>query len=121
METLLRVQDSEGRGPFKPGFSGRWRDRTLFPGMKELPTFMEEFGLKSILRLLRPGEHMGCAVRDLRGIHRWFSPTERMRLRELGYSVVKIEVDRILAESENQITFARSRPLNVDVETVAWE
>jgi hypothetical protein len=72
---------------------------------------MQEFGPDLVRRNLRPGEHYGTAVRSHFDIHRWFSPTELGRLIDFGYSLVAIDVDRILGESRNQLVFARRRPL----------
>lgn len=119
MERVFRVQDGEGRGPFRPGFSKQWLDATFFPGMKPLPTWMDEFGTERIVRLAR-GRHLGCGVRELRHIGRWFSPTERIRLKFLGFSIISIEPEEILAESPNQLVFAVSNPLSTYHEKLSW-
>lgn len=117
---VYRVQDNEGRGPFKPGFSQVWADPDWAPGMKPLPTFMEEFGRDLIDRLGQPGEYFGSAVRAAGDICKWFSADERRRLCDLGYSVVALKISRILAESENQLVFARRTPLRHGAIIVPW-
>lgn len=116
---VYRVQDHKGRGPFKPGLSKRWADEVFAPGQEELPTFMEEFGNDLIERLGRPGEYYGSAVRSADKIKRWFSEAERTKLHKLGYRLVSMKADRVLAESSNQIVFARRRPLYRDVRTAS--
>lgn len=117
---VFRVQDQQGRGPFKPGMPAVWADPDFAPGMQALPSFMEEFGFDVIDRLSRPGEHFGSAVRRSRSISKWFSKTEQIKLHELGYRVMGLRNCRVLAESENQLVFGRSKPLWMDVETINW-
>ena len=111
-ETVYRVQDIEGRGPYRPGFSHKWSD-----GFEKPPAFYEEFGW-DILKAAKKGEAMGCGFRTRDQAHQWFSREEMDRLRVLGYHLVRIEVDRILAESKHQLVFARSKPLALDVVSV---
>ena len=106
---IYRVQDADGRGPFKPGFSHRWLDPS--PSARDLlPPWIDEFGLGIISRI-NAGEHAGCGCRSINGLRRWFDDGELERLREFGYQVVMMKADRILAESVNQTVFVRSRPL----------
>jgi hypothetical protein len=117
---IYRVQDREGRGPFKPGFSKVWADDDFAPGMKPLPTFMEEFGHDIIERLGRVGEYFGSGVLSHQDICKWFSATERRKLCDLGYDVVSLKVSRLLASSENQVLFARETPLHRGAIIVGW-
>jgi hypothetical protein len=113
---VYRVQDAEGRGPYRPGMSSRWVDKN-----DELPPpdWITEFGA-AIMKDRRPDEFVGCGVRDLDQLSKWFSPTEMPRLRALGYRLVAMNIDRILAQSTNQIVFARTRPLNRSVTIVRF-
>lgn len=120
MIQIYRVQDAAGRGPFRPGFSHNWADPVWAPGMEELPTWMDEFGKDLIEREGRDGEHYGSAVRDHAGIRRWFSLSERAKLQRLGFNVVSLQADRILAESRHQLVFARGRALNKGAIIVPW-
>jgi hypothetical protein len=106
MIRILRIQDAEGRGPYKPGMSRHWVDAD---GPPPPPTWMQEFG--DVRAQCAPDECMGCGCRSLEQLFKWFTPTERVRLRALGYSIVVMWVDRIIAESENQVVFARKKPL----------
>jgi hypothetical protein len=109
--SVYRIQDHEGRGQFKPGFSAIWSDEFFVPGVEAMPTWIEEFGHDLVERLGFPGEHYGSAVRTLPEINKWFSANEQERLRRMGYNIVSMTVDRILAESKNQLVFARKKPL----------
>lgn len=77
---------------------------------------MEEF--PGLLRRMQEPAHYGSGVRRLEQIRKWFTPTEFVRLQILGYRLVAMDVDRILAESKNQLVFKRSKPLNVDIEVL---
>lgn len=118
---VFRVQDANGRGPFRPGFSREWCDDDFAPGMLPLPTWMEEFGRDLIDRLGRPGEHFGSAVRTIGQISRWFSATEQNRLEKHAFNVVSLHVTRVLAESANQLVFARGMPLARGALIVPWQ
>ena len=109
MTKVYRVQDKEGRGPYRPGFSAKWRDPNS--SNEDKPPFFVEFGWDVVGRV-PSGHHAGCAFRTMGQLRSWFSPTELERLRWLGYSVVEIEVDRVLAESQKQLVFCRVVPLS---------
>jgi len=107
-QRVFRVQDAEGRGPYRPGMSQHWVDSS---GPPPPPTWMQEFG--DIRHHCGPNECMGCGCRDLTQLAKWFTPTEQRRLEALGYQIVSMWVDRIVAESENQVVFVRRQPLHM--------
>ena len=107
--TVYRIQDAEGRGPYRPGFSHRWTDPDATTANRQ-PIFFEFPNLD--LSRISPGRS-GCAFRTLDQLLRWFTPFERQKLAALGYSVVSMEADEILAESEHQLVFTRRLPLAV--------
>jgi hypothetical protein len=117
-DTVYRIQNHVGRGPFQPGFSWKWADNDFTGGCKAHPTWMEEFGETLIQRRGRPGEHFGSAVRTMSKLCEWFSPTERSKLAAMGFNVVSVPIDRVLAESESQLVFARKLPLHWGVTIV---
>lgn len=118
---VYRVQDAEGRGPFKPGFSKVWCDPDFAPGQKALPTWLEEFGHDAIDRLARPDErYFGSAVRKIGKLREWFSDSERQKLKELGYNIAAIRGGRILAESENQLLIARHTSFATNCLIMPW-
>lgn len=118
-EVVYRVQDQDGRVPFRPGFSSTWTDPDFAPGMVPLPSWIDEFGV-GILEEFDDSEYIGCATRSVRQLVRWFSESERRRLHSLGFRVVRLRAARILAESENQLVFANRMPLNCGCEEVPW-
>lgn len=110
---VFRIQDQDGRGPFKPGFSQVWCDPEFAPGQKAMPPWGDEFGWDAIERLARPGEHhFGSAVLKLRKLREWFSGTEQACLSQLGYHIAAINHARVMAESENQVLIASRIPFN---------
>jgi hypothetical protein len=108
---IYRVQDVNGRGPWKPGFSHMWIERR--PDHDNLMPFFQEFGridLKAI-----KGMHVGCGCKTKEQLKRWFTQQEYERLLMHGYSAVQMEVGRILAQSDIQCVFERAKPLYKNV------
>lgn len=109
LTTLYRVQDAEGRGPYRPGFSHAWVDavRAEYP-----PTIFDDFGPVLLAEAKRSGLHLGCAFRTPEQLHRWFTRRELTRLENAGYAVVAVQADRVFAESEWQVLFGCEAPLS---------
>lgn len=114
--TVYRVQDLDGRGPWRPGFSDKWMDADI-GDRANLKPWPLEFGLKILNRVLY-GQSVGCGCRSLAQLWKWFSRPEMDRLHVLGYHIVKIEDVSVLAESDVQLVFTRNRPLNEAVEII---
>ena len=119
MTRVFRVQDDNGRGPYKSGLSHVWvdahheqRNPSIFDDFKISP---DELG-----SCWYPNENGGCAFRNLQQLNGWFQLVERFRLEELGYSIVSMIVDRIIYESERQLIFARKRPLRLGAIKLPW-
>ena len=108
---VYRIQDNEGRGPWKPGFSKCWVEPRS-DHEKLIPWYME-FGLVHLSA--SHGMHFGCGCTSIDQLKRWFSPTEYHRLVEFGYHAVHMKVGRILARSNIQCVFERAAPLHKDV------
>jgi hypothetical protein len=110
--TLLRIQDKEGRGPWRPGLSKLWASDD--PHALDLPPVHVEF--KDFARLIAfagaTRMHIGCAVRGEEGIRRWFTLGELAKLRGLGFNIVECGRCIVLAETENQAIIASHRPLS---------
>jgi len=115
---VYRIQDCNGRGPFKPGST--WYDIDFAPGVKPLPTWMEEFGPDVIYKLGQAHEHFGTGVRSLDKLRWWFSLPEMRKLNALGYNIVRMKISRVLGESENQVLFARRKKLSESVIIMPW-
>lgn len=111
---VYRVQDSEGRGPWRPGFSSRWvEDR---PDHANLPPWMFEIG--PVHRRALSGEHIGSACETLGQLQRWFTESEYRTLLGFGYRCVSIGGARILGRSNTQCVIACAKPLREIAATV---
>ena len=110
-DIVFRIQDKYGRGPWKPGFSRYWVEPR--PDHANLIPFYQEFG--PVFQYATSGMFLGCGCLSENQLRRWFSPTEYQRLIKLGYQAVRIGAGRILAESDIQCVFERTKPLHKDV------
>lgn len=105
---LFRIQDAEGRGPYKPGISRLWADATH--GLRAGAAISIEFG-PDVYDRVPAGVHAGCAFATLDQLHAWFSEAEIARLRVMGYRIVTVKADGIVAQSARQTVFWSRRPL----------
>lgn len=111
---VYRVQDAEGRGPWRPGFSHNWvEDRSDHDNL--LPWFVEFGDVRKIAIL---GMAMGSGCRTLEQLRRWFTQSEYKTLLNYGYRAVQMRVGRVLAESDIQCVFERALPLNEGVQEI---
>lgn len=108
---VFRVQDKDGRGPWKPGFSQQWTEDRPDEEYAALVPWTSEFGLEKIIRRSIQGMHIGCGCRTLEQLRRWFTATEYATLQGFGYQAYRIKVGRILGESDIQCVFERAQPL----------
>lgn len=114
MDTVYRIQDKDGRGPFKPGFSHVWVENR--PDLANLPAWFEEFG--RVDKLLCTYETAGAGCKTLAQLKRWFTKKEYKKLKKYGYKAVEMNVDRIIAESKVQCFFGRGKPLRKDIKVI---
>lgn len=121
MTHVYRIQDADGRGPWRPGFSVKWIDPDFGPGVEDMPPYFVEFGADLLKRRGRIGEYYGCAVRKPQDLRRWVSAIERTKLAGFGFNVVSIKPSRIIAESKNQLVFASRIPLSHAAVIIPWE
>ena len=106
-EIVYRVQDEQGRGPYKPGFSQEWvEDRPDLDNLR--PYYAEMPGVLS-KRSRFEASHVGCACKTIEQLERWITKSEYLTLRRYGYQAMRLVVDRILGESETQCIFERER------------
>lgn len=112
---VYRVQDANGRGPWKPGFSHLWvEDRDDHDNL--IPWYTE-FG--QVQRKALSGMTLGTGCRTLAQLQRWFTASEYATLHRYGYRAVKMRVVRLLAESTIQCVFERNKPLAESMEFVS--
>lgn len=109
--SVYRFQDLEGRGPFRPGFTDRWRS-DLDAG-EDLPPFYVEMGVSpfAVPHLITPGFHAGVGCESREQLDRWFSKSEQLRLKALGFRMVEFTPSRIIARTPTQVFFEHATPL----------
>lgn len=111
MSTYYRIQDDDGRGPFKPGFSEQWvRDE---PDMTLVPWLFE---IGPVHETALVGEVCACVCDSVEQLKRWIDPDEYRRLLSYGYQAVKVQGGRVLGRSETQAVIARAAPLTIGAE-----
>lgn len=108
---ILRVQDEMGRGPFRPGFSHTWvddpdREGGPPPIYEEMENFQQE-----VQKWHRLGYHLGCACRGFEGIRFWFTRTELIKLRMMGFDVYRVDEPKIIHETTTQLLFGKKHAL----------
>lgn len=105
--TVYRVQDADGRGPWRPGFSHVWSEDR--PDKDNLPPWFAEFG--PVHKQVLYGCHCGSACLTETQLRRWVSPAEYRKLLALGFRAYSIPADRVLARSAVQCFIETARPL----------
>lgn len=120
--TVYRVQASDGRGPWRPGFSATWADRftSLERELRCRPIFTEP-GYEAALTARPLAWPVACAVPTLSTLAQWFSRREAKKLRGLGYRIVRFDDVRILGWWPTQLLVARAAPFSEGGQVVPWE
>jgi hypothetical protein len=113
---LLRIQDADGRGPYKPGMQSQWADAAHD---QRNPAIFDEFGWK-VCKSIRADEYAGCAFIDAEQLRRWFSRRELGEIEKLGYQLVEIEASRIVGRSKHQLVFISKLPLSKAAKELPW-
>lgn len=102
--TLLRMQDADGRGPWKPGFSHQWSDPVGPSLPKPITSAIPNFRAFA-MDWHRKGFHLGCAVwASQRSL--WFTPAEEAKLAALGYGWHDASRCTIAWEGADQVLIA---------------
>lgn len=111
MPVVWRVQNSEGRGPYKPGFSKQWLDGN---SRRACVPWWIELGLPMVAAhdSLRGNMHTGCAFETEAKAKEWFSRSELRRLSKLGYHLVQLNVDVIRYRTPTQLVVQSNTPLS---------
>ncbi len=103
---VYRVQDAQGRGPWRPGFSEKWV--TFRNDLENLPPFYLEN--PDALNSLPPNMHYGCGCTTLERLRRWILKEEYETLLAHSFRCVALVVDAMV-ETPTQVLFARALPL----------
>ena len=110
---VYRVQDKEGRGPWKPGFSMKWVENR--DDLDNLHPWFREFG--DVRRLIPNGMIMGSACLSIEQLRRWFTPGEYQTLLGFGYQAVAIEAS-VAVGSDIQCVIYRAKAFEEDAEPI---
>lgn len=105
---LIRVQDREGRGPWRPGFSSTWMDECT--PMRGKPITSYPGAIKVAHDASKAGMHIGCAV-YADEISTWFAPPDLFRLARLGFYVADASACEVIFIAPDQVLVASHRPL----------
>jgi hypothetical protein len=105
-DTIYRIQAEDGRGPYRPGFSGAWVDADHD---RRNPSITAEFGLR-LAQSFPAGAQAGCGFFSVAALTVWFSDAERETLARLGYYVAEIEDCTVYAVGDLQVLAWRRRP-----------
>jgi len=115
---VYRVQGSNGRGPWRPGFSRQWIDEDA-PAGRLTQNIFDLVPARTLLALPRHF-HYGCACRTMGDLLEWFTPLECVRLEKLGFYPVSLAIDAIIAESEWQMLVGRERHFSEGASRRSW-
>lgn len=116
MIMIYRVQDHEGRGPYRPHFSHHWTDPDHEARNPLDPRCMFD---PLTMHLHHGNDRYGYGFRTIEQAADWFTLTEMRKLMNMGYNLVVMEVDKVLLETDRQLLFWRNAPLYVRAVPVA--
>lgn len=109
MDPILRFQDKEGRGPFRPGLPALWGDAEG----DSPPTIFDDFPdmIPKLAKYREKGLHLGCACVGMAGILAYFTGAEIGRLKNLGFNLHRAPHSTVIAQSQSQVLIAVPKPL----------
>lgn len=116
MTIIYRIQDTDGRGPWKPGFGDKWVINRN--DHENLLPIMQEFDLRQLKFYIKMGFHVGCGCPSLSLLKRWIIAEEYVTLKSYGYRAVSLKVDHVIEESKTQLIFARSIPISLGAKEI---
>jgi hypothetical protein len=112
MNKIYRVQDADGRGPYRPGPAHLWVNWDH--EQQRNPTLFGDFSLRD------PSRSWHSGFRTLDQLCAWFGVDERFNLEDLGYSVVTLLADQIILESNRELIFSRIQKLHLGIIQLPW-
>ena len=115
---VYRVQATDGRGPWRPGFSKTWIDGSA-PAGRLAQNIFDLISARTLQALPRD-LHYGCACRTFDQLLDWFTPVEYVNLQKLGYYPVTLAIDTIIVESDWQMLVGRERHFSEGASRLSW-
>ena len=109
MSVVYRIQDADGRGPWKPGLSRFW----VVPRMdhENLLPWTCSVTKTRLSDWQQKYRFLGCACKTADDLRRWFLREEYETVRRMGYQAVKLVGCDVLWQDETQCVIARRQPL----------
>jgi hypothetical protein len=101
---VYRIQNSQGRGPFKPGFSERWVDNNR--------TYFHDAHIKEMIKvkkLAAPDLKLAFACKSIEDLQKWVNKAEYEKLKKFGYYAISLEVEYIWP-LDGEIIVGRKKP-----------
>lgn len=120
MIRVYRMQDADGRGPWRPGLGHLWSDQG---STIHLDHSFQPFNPQSVQNALKASptlRYFGFGCRTVDALRDWFTPKELDTLLGMGFRAVELEAERMLLENRRQLLFARSKPLTVDARPIRF-
>ncbi len=114
---VYRIQDSEGRGPWRPGFSHKWVEERTDAEFRRLRPIQQDFPRLDQLLCVQRGEYVGVGCETLVKLRQWFTASEYATLLGFGYQCVRLDADYIVCTSDIQCVFIRSKHLRAGTRT----
>jgi len=100
MIKVWRVQNDDGRGPYRGNYNyTQWTDSGGWHDEENHPSPEADLGIHNSWDGIRFG------FIDLEQAQRWFTRSELERLVCQGYHLIELEVDCVVAQSEYQLAF----------------
>lgn len=110
MKRIIRIQHTDGRGPFRPNFSDNW---TISPFAERPPPIVLQKKVKKIIeKAHNDGLNLGCAMPEDR-LDLWFTDCEIKRLFKMGFYFVDCSDCKVLAKNKNEVLFGIPYPLSL--------
>lgn len=110
---IYRIQDAQGRGPYKPGETELWKDED-----RDHPAAPSVNQMLAMRRRAPKGHYMGFGFESMDQLRAWFSEGEIARLYYRGYSIVKMGVTGFLMRESTQCAFHRRYAFTQGIEVL---
>ena len=116
MKTIpyYRIQDKEGRGPFKPGMTQHWADtvRNQKKDQKHRIPIFDEQGIEYVDKSMFKRGQYGTVCYSIDHLKMWFSAEERRKMHDLGYYIVEVTGYEIIFKGKCQLLISSPVPLS---------
>lgn len=104
MRTIYRVQNKEGKGPYKGRKYSRWTERSH--DTTKHPNAYQDKKLRKLVKTMKPREFSSYkfGFKSMASLNRWFSKKELQNLKKLGFEVVSLKAKTVIL-GDRQVLF----------------